>query len=101
MMKDLIKKREKRYSTDIGKDSDDLIKKINVVLGNKKMTKKEVIYRSLEYSYVNKLKLNESPEKPITRKDILNLEKNLVEKMDFYTKDVNVIINLFKKYLDS
>lgn len=100
-MKDLIKKREKRYSTDIGKDSDDLIKKINVVLGNKKMTKKEVIYRSLEYSYVNKLNLNESPEKPITRKDIINLEKKMIEKMDFYTKDVKIMIDLFKKYLDS
>lgn len=95
------KKREKRYNTDIGKDSDDLVKKIQVVFGNKKMTKKEVIYRSLEHCHKNKLNLKESPEKPISRKDITNLENSILEKIALHTKSVQVMIDLLKKHLAS
>ncbi|MBI3519068.1 MAG: hypothetical protein HY062_06885 [Bacteroidetes bacterium] len=100
-MNELNKKREKRYNTDIGKDSDDLVKKLQVVFGNKKMTKKEVIYRSLEHSHKNKLNLKESPEKPISRKDINKLENSILEKIAFHTKSVQVMIDLLKKHLAS
>ncbi|MBL7934835.1 MAG: hypothetical protein JNM51_03400 [Bacteroidia bacterium] len=99
-MDENIKKREKRYSTDIGKDSDDLVKKLQVVNGNKKLTKKELIYRSLEYSYENKLNLKESPEKQILRKDLDRVENNIVEKIAFIAKDIIVKIDLLKKKLD-
>ena len=65
------------------------------------MTKKEVIYRSLEHCHKNKLNLKESPEKPISRKDITNLENSILEKIAFHTKSVQVMIDLFKKYLAS
>lgn len=100
-MNDNNKKREKRYSTDIGKDSDDLIKKLQPVNGNKKMTKKELIYRSLEHSHKSKLNLKESPEKQISRKDLINLENSIVEKIAFHTKTVQVMIDLLKKHLSS
>lgn len=90
-------KRGKRYSIDIGKDSDDLIKKLSIALGNKKITKKELIYRSLEYSYVHKLNLKESPEKPLSRKDLVKLENNILEKIAFHTKELGVMIHLLKK----
>lgn len=92
-------KREKRFITDIGKDSDDLISRIHSFLGNKKMTKKELIYRSLEHIYRNKINLKESAEKTLTQKDLVKLEKNLLEKMAFFSNDINTKIDLLKKQL--
>lgn len=100
-MNESTKKRGKRYSTDIGKDSDDLILKIQSSFGDKKLTKKEIIFRSLEHTHTNKLNLKESPEKPITKKDLLKMENRILEKIFFHTKDVNEMIKLFKKYLES
>jgi len=99
-MDENIKKREKRYGTAIGKDSDDLVKKLQVVNGNKKLTKKEIIYRSLEYSYAHKLNLKESPEKQILRKDLDRVENNIVEKIAFIAKDISMKIDLLKKKMD-
>lgn len=99
-MDDHNKKREKRYSTDIGKDSDDLVKKLQVVNGNKKLTKKELIYRSLEYSYERKLNLKEAPEKEILRKDLDRVENNIIEKITFIAKDISMKIDLLKKHLN-
>lgn len=93
------KLREKRFITDIGKDSDDLIKKLKVLIGNKKLTKKEIIYRSLEYSFINKINFKESPEKPITRKDLAKIENNMVAKMEFYTKEVNEMLSMLRRSL--
>ena len=43
------KKRGKRYSTDIGKDSDDLVVRLKYLSSNKKINKKQIINKALEF----------------------------------------------------
>ncbi len=76
------------------------MKKLQVVNGNKKLTKKELIYRSLEYSYERKLNLKEAPEKEILRKDLDRVENNIIEKITFIAKDISMKIDLLKKHLN-
>ena len=99
-MKEPTKKREKRYITDIGKDSDDLILKLQSISGNKKMSKKDIVFYSLDYCNLNKIKLKESQEKPISKKDLLNMQNTIIDRLAFFTKDVNEMIRLFNKFLN-
>jgi len=98
-MKPTVKPREKRFITDIGKDSNDLLIKLKSISGNKKLTKKEIIYRALEYSFNNRLNFKETPEKSISKKDLAMLEKNLFIKMEFYNKEINEILAPLKRIM--
>lgn len=98
-MKVPTKKREKRYITDIGKNSDDLIKNLQSIFGNKKMSKKDIIFYSLDYCNVNKIKLKEPQEKLATKKDLEKMQDNILDKLAFFTKEVDEMIRLLNKTL--
>lgn len=98
-MKEPTKKREKRYLTDVGKDSDDLILKLQSISGNKKMSKKEIIFYSLDYCNVNKIQLKEPQEKLATKKDLGKMQNTILVKLAFFTKEVDEMIRLLNKTL--
>jgi hypothetical protein len=96
-MASLLKNREKRIMADIGKDSDDLIMKLKSISANKKLNKKQIIYRALQYCYSVRLNLSESLEKPITKKDLEKLKNEIINEMRFYIKDVDSKIKVLEK----
>jgi len=96
-MNDPIKKREKRYGVNIGKESDDLIKKMQAVLGNKKLTKKELIYRALEACYIWKLDLSEVVERPVVKKDLDQMKNEFTKVVQGYSNDISDVIKLVEE----
>lgn len=93
----VITNREKRYSTDIGKDSDDLIGKLKLLAGNKKLNKQQTIYRALEFCYIMRLDLSEVPEKPVLKKDLEKLKNELTKTIQGYNADIASLIKLVAK----
>ena len=93
--------REKRYSTDIGKDSDHLIDKLKLLSGNKKLTKKQIIYLSLEFCYNMKLNLSENPEKPICQKDLDRMKNDIIKHIQGYNDDISFYVKITNKLIKS